>query len=189
MFRPLSWQDSSLLDLKTSPHPLQALSLLLFRMRLGVFLGAEGGNQCKICSGPCILRSCKFTLKDFCEISVDEFITFFFCQRENAQREMERRIVAQLLTCLDELGRGEAQVYSQLASEHSGTNKQVVKELFVQKFMKEKARVLIITIQYTNVCPVEHKKKTGTFIKLGAATGRFKYFVDVEINYLDHTDI
>jgi hypothetical protein len=22
MFRPLSWQDSSLLDLKTSPHPL-----------------------------------------------------------------------------------------------------------------------------------------------------------------------
>jgi hypothetical protein len=59
---------------------------------------------------------------------------------------MERRIVAQLLTCLDELGRGEAQVYSQLASEHSGTNKQVVKELFVLKFMKEKARVLIITI-------------------------------------------
>ena len=34
----------------------------------------------------------------------------FLLQRENAQREMERRIVAQLLTCLDELGRGENQV-------------------------------------------------------------------------------
>jgi hypothetical protein len=44
--------------------------------------------------------------------------------------------------------------------------------------MKEKARVLIITsIQYTNVCPVEHKKKTGTFIKLEAAAGRFRYFI------------
>ena len=31
-------------------------------------------------------------------------------KRENAQKEMERRIVAQLLTCMDELGKKECQV-------------------------------------------------------------------------------
>ena len=31
-------------------------------------------------------------------------------KRENAQTEMERRIVAQLLTCMDELGKKECQV-------------------------------------------------------------------------------
>jgi hypothetical protein len=37
-------------------------------------------------------------------------VSVYSVQRENAQREMERRIVAQLLTCLDELGKGENQV-------------------------------------------------------------------------------
>jgi len=44
-----------------------------------------------------------------CILFIDE-IDSIAPKRENAQREMERRIVAQMLTCLDELGKGEQQV-------------------------------------------------------------------------------
>ena len=44
-----------------------------------------------------------------CVLFIDE-IDSITPKRENAQKEMERRIVAQLLTCMDELGKKECQV-------------------------------------------------------------------------------
>ena len=70
-----------------------------------------GGNDamlCEVCKLLVHLKHPEVYLK-LGVLFIDE-IDSITPKRENAQKEMERRIVAQLLTCMDELGKKECQV-------------------------------------------------------------------------------